>query len=137
MKRVVVTIALLVILPAWMGCQKAQFPPDQKISVLLNQCSKNRNGVYICFDSLITDSRCPEDVVCVWSGDAVVKISFHEGGNTHRFNMSIYGTPAYGFHRDTLVAGYKLTFDDLGPHPRTNVLSPQPEIPIATFVISK
>ena len=31
-------------------------------------------GLRLTFDRVVSDSRCPRDVVCIWSGDAIVEI---------------------------------------------------------------
>jgi hypothetical protein len=39
-------------------------------------------GLEIRFDSVAGDSRCPEDVVCVWAGDAVVNLTLTRNGES-------------------------------------------------------
>jgi hypothetical protein len=41
--------------------------------------SLQSGAVRVTFKSVDGDSRCPEDVVCVWEGDALVKIELREG----------------------------------------------------------
>ena len=36
-------------------------------------------AVVITFTAVTHDSRCPVDVVCVWSGDGVVRLTLHAG----------------------------------------------------------
>lgn len=71
----------------------------------------NRNT--ICLDSVITDSRCPENVVCVWAGEAIVRFKFDAYGKESRFIDLHIGT------NDTIINGYKFSFIDLIPYPNT------------------
>jgi hypothetical protein len=56
-----------------LSCKKDKnIVPDEPDAVRLYNCSEKNRKVepYICFDSLITDSRCPKDAVCIWAGYA-------------------------------------------------------------------
>lgn len=37
-------------------------------------------GLFVRFDSVSSDSRCPADVVCVWAGNAAVVVSLTRSG---------------------------------------------------------
>lgn len=39
-------------------------------------------GLEIRFDSVAGDSRCPEDVVCVWAGDAAINLTLTRSGQS-------------------------------------------------------
>ncbi len=67
----------------------------------------------ICFDSVLADSRCPEDVVCVWAGEAIVRFRFESSGKESRVIDLHSGT------MDTLINGYSFSFVDLLPYPNT------------------
>ncbi len=126
-------------LALFLSCQKINNPPGNQISVNLNKCS-GKTSPYICFDSLITDSRCPEGAECIWSGDALIKVTFHENGNIHKFGMSLFNYPHYPndpahYTNDTVIAGYQIRFKDLLPHPGINLPFPPTKIPEAIFDI--
>jgi hypothetical protein len=53
---------------------------------------------YIRFDSVLEDSRCPTDVVCVWEGNARLSFTMNDGIT---FSLNTHA----GFIRDTLLAG--------------------------------
>lgn len=38
--------------------------------------------IEVRFDSVSGDSRCPEDVVCVWAGDAVINLTLTKDGQS-------------------------------------------------------
>lgn len=72
------------------------------------------NRSILCFDSLITDSRCPEDLVCFWAGEAIVRFRFEKYGKEPLFIDLHAGT------NDTIINGYKFSFIDLLPYPNTD-----------------
>lgn len=109
------------------SCNKNNIETINNNSVELYGCQEKSAEPYICFDSLLSDSRCPKGMVCIWQGTALIKISFHEKGNTHPLKMYL--------KRDTTIDGYKITFTDLQPYPDTNAPAPQPAKIIATFSI--
>lgn len=109
------------------GCSKI---PHENAYLNLNECSASLSP-FICFDSLITDSRCPKKMECVWQGNALAKVNFHEGGNNHILILSLKGYPGFEYPSDTLINGYHITFADLLPYPGDSNLFP----PKAYFVI--
>ena len=100
-------------------CRKSDSRTDS-FNITLYDCSRQSIEPYICFDSLITDSRCPIDAECIWQGTAQIKVSFHERGNTHRFIMSLQNYPAMGYPNDTTINGYRVQFVGLSPYPLSN-----------------
>ena len=36
------------------------------------------DGLPVTFDDIVTDSRCPSDVQCVWAGEAIVTVAIGE-----------------------------------------------------------
>lgn len=67
----------------------------------------------ICFDSVLTDSRCPENVVCVRAGEAIVRFRFESFEKESRIVDLYTGT------MDTLINGYHFSLMDLLPYPNT------------------
>lgn len=46
------------------------------------------SSVRVRFDGVLGDSRCPADVMCVWGGDAVVRIEvFQERGGMQEYDL--------------------------------------------------
>jgi hypothetical protein len=118
------------------GCKKYAVKAIDENSIALYDCSPETTAPYICFDSLITDSRCPEGGECFWRGNATIKVSFHERGNVHTFKMGLKGYPWMGFPPDTTISGYKIEFIDLTPYPNYFVPAPKASEIRATFNIT-
>ena len=94
--------------------------------VVLSGCRTEVFGneeVKICYDSLVSDSRCPADGVCIWQGEATGKFSFTVNNATkHTLALS---TLNYGpYNRDTIVGNYKIELLAIDPYPRVHAPRP-------------
>ncbi|HEU5166531.1 MAG TPA: hypothetical protein VFU29_13365 [Chitinophagaceae bacterium] len=91
------------------------------LNLALKKCAEGKiNGdkLSFCFDSLVSDSRCPANAMCVWQGTAVAKFSLTKNNETSSFELAtINMSPNY--HKDTTMMGYKIDFINLSPYPGT------------------
>jgi hypothetical protein len=96
------------------------------IEIAVERCGSGDIGgdtIRLCFDSLISDSRCPANAICVWAGSALAKFSLTKNGESTSFNLA---TLKYGsYNKDTVIMGYKIEFVNLSPYPGT-VSTPVP-----------
>ena len=76
--------------------------------------------VSVCLDSLIEDSRCPVNAVCIWQGTAIAKFSVTVNDRQQPITLSTFSLP--GFPSDTILMGYKIEFVNLLPYPEVNVI---------------
>ena len=76
----------------------------------------NGNIVQICFDSVLSDSRCPMNASCIWEGEASVKLSLHTGTVHQSFKLSTFNNPPT-FRNDTTISGYKIKLLSVSPYP--------------------
>jgi hypothetical protein len=132
-------ICLLLIISAliFFSCRKNALDTINKNAVSLYSCSeKTQDMPYICFDSLIEDSRCPKGGVCFWSGTAIIRASFHENRHSYTFLMSLKDYPGLGYTSDTTINDYKISFTDLAPFPDINRHAQAVHDVKATFRIS-
>ncbi|MDH5397168.1 MAG: hypothetical protein OEX02_03430 [Cyclobacteriaceae bacterium] len=67
----------------------------------------------ICFESVITDSRCPENTVCIWAGEAIARFRFKTRNDDPITIDLLAGTV------DTLVYDYRISFLNLLPYPNS------------------
>ncbi|MEO8962568.1 MAG: hypothetical protein ABI325_11845 [Ginsengibacter sp.] len=133
--RISLALAIIGVVVLFTACTKANIETGKEKIVALHDCTPQSVDSYICFDSLLTDSRCPKDVECVWQGTALIKVTFSEMSNSHQFVMSLKGYPDLGYPSDTSINGHRIIFTDLTPHPVSN--SPQPKEVKAFFNISE
>ena len=66
---------------------------------------------YICFDTLLTDSRCPIGVQCFWAGTASIRLIIQ-----NRNDPPVPVDLNLG-NRDKIVDGYEISFLELYPYP--------------------
>jgi hypothetical protein len=97
----------------------------------LRKCAEGTiggNKLSLCLDSLISDSRCPANAMCIWQGTAVGKFSLTKNNEPNSFVLAtINMSPNY--HKDTIIMGYKIEFVNLSPYPGTvPVLVPADQI---------
>ncbi len=60
---------------AFSGCDKEAIKPNTEFTLVLNETKTIQDGlknVSITYAELLEDSRCPEGIVCVWAGRAIV-----------------------------------------------------------------
>lgn len=70
--------------------------------------SLNGNTLQLYYDSLLQDSRCPADVICVWSGNAMAGIKAIHNQQTHYLELPI-GV-------DTTIGNFNIKLDDVMPY---------------------
>lgn len=125
------------------GCKKTNNAdlPDQSPNktIAINNCSSITGSSLpvICFESVITDSRCPSDAVCIWAGYAAIKLSIKDNaGLVQYFSLSTLASANHVFPpNDTLISGYHVKLISLLPYPITS--APQPYPYKATLQITK
>ena len=75
-------------------------PVDREVVLAPGQTAEFTRGLSVRFVSVIGDSRCPINAVCVWGGDAIVRI--HVAAGTGRGDRDL--------HTGTMEP---VTFDDV------------------------
>ncbi len=88
---------------------------NDTIELAWHDCfSTTDKTTYICLDSVLSDSRCPQGAICFWAGAVTVKFSFVKSDEPPLFfNLSTYPSA----NSDTIIDGYKFTLVDLLPYP--------------------
>ncbi len=133
MKRYALLIAILLILVLnTINCErifnsflspisdkKTDFNPVLTLKDTLNIAYRDtlfnhEENIWLSFDSLIADSRCPIGVQCIWEGNAEVSLIF----NSIQFNLNTHGS----YTRDTTISTYHIGLMDVRPHPHIDSL---------------
>ena len=79
----------------------------------------------LCFNAVVSDSRCPANAMCIWQGTAVARFSFTKNDQINTFDLSTLDQPPT-YNKDTVLMGYKIEFVNLHPYPGT-VPNPIPD----------
>ena len=75
----------------------------------------------VSLDSVLSDSRCPIDVQCIWAGNAAARFTFLDHGHVIPFTLNTNAA----FPVDTLISGYRIRLIDLKPAPHSGVVIKQ------------
>jgi len=128
--KLLLSILLFITLTAFVNsCSKSgnKFK-EGTIELKLSDCENGNiagDDLKLCFDAVVSDSRCPANAVCIWQGTATASFSFTKKGKTHRFNLSTINMQP-NYTKDTVIAEYKIEFINLSPYPST-VADPIPD----------
>lgn len=66
------------------------------------------------FDAVASDSRCPEGALCIWEGDADVKVEVKAGRKTRLFHLHT----SQRYAQEEKFGGYIVRLISLSPRPR-------------------
>jgi hypothetical protein len=78
------------------------------------------DNVTVTFTRMMTDSRCPSDLVCVWPGLAIIRVDVtSQTGHSTQLLMPIPGQVRTPYRRNRMEAeGYYITLLQLDPYPK-------------------
>jgi hypothetical protein len=77
--KILVSIGLLVMVIA--GCGNTKPGLGESFTLKVGQTvTIDGEDLKLKFDSVVSDSRCPSDVVCVWAGEAEVRLIATQNG---------------------------------------------------------
>lgn len=96
--------------------QAKVYPPEILTKVNLNEQFKI-DGYTLTFKSVKSDGRCPEQVTCVWAGEAKVLLEIDDGTDQQIYPVTI---PAMGANRRIIATTqHKVYVKNLAPYPIT------------------
>jgi hypothetical protein len=105
-------------------CRKSKLE-NGKYTLKAEGCtSENVNHNKVCFQKLITESRCPEGAMCVWQGYAQAEFLFTDGQQSITFSLATID--GGGLRKDTIINNIKISLIDIIPHPAIHNPSPSP-----------
>jgi FlaG/FlaF family flagellin (archaellin) len=91
-----------------------------------------KNKITVQFIEVVEDSRCPEDVNCVWAGNAKVKIKVRKGSGAWKtLEVNSGNAP-----QTVEFQGYEIKMTNLTPTPRSNIRINRNGY-VATFALRK
>ena len=126
---------LIVLLFLGIGCQKMEedhtYTLGKTSTFKINQPYASADNQYSLLINEVSDSRCPEGVVCIWSGEVSLKGTWTVNGKTsdielHSVMKNLQKEPE----------GFTIQIMDAKPYPRAGVES-RPEDLVITLLIQK
>ena len=103
------------------GCNSLNTPNQDvgTIEIGLNELYHSKTYDFsIAFDSVLHDSRCPEDVICIWAGNAQGRFNIIAEG---RFHHQIILNTTLPMQQDTTLHGINYKLMSLSPEPNSKV----------------
>ena len=103
------------------GCEtelnlKSTLPLNDTIEMANFETKYNfENNLVLRMDSVLNDSRCPLNVICVWEGNAEVRFLFTVDSIQTDFVLNT--NDGNNFNSDTIIGGYCIKLLDLSPYP--------------------
>lgn len=116
MKKIVSVVLVLSIFTL-IACKKNRDGKSQYPFVYLNDCMSktfSHDRVRLCFNEIISDSRCPKGMYCIWEGAVVAKFTFTSNNNDHILTLAT-NPLNLSVSKDTVVDGYRIEFVDIQP----------------------
>jgi hypothetical protein len=86
----------------------------------------------VSLDSVLGDSRCPDDVVCIWMGNAEVRFTLMDNESETKFTLNTQPDAK----TETVIHGYRIRLVSLTPYPNTKIVINQSDYK-ADLVITK
>jgi hypothetical protein len=126
---------LVFILFSAFGCEETildqGFTIGREANFQVNQLYTSADGQYTLKITEVSDSRCPEGVVCVWSGEVSVKGEFTESGK-----KSLFEAHSVVNQQNVQPEGFTMQIVDAKPYPKYGTES-KPEDLVVTLLIQK
>ena len=113
MKRIQRIIFFILVFHLFISCERK---PDylelnKSYDLSFGKCIHDFDKILcVCFDSLITDSRCPEGGICFWAGEAIARFKITVG----KYEIQAIDLK---LSNDTVIHGFKFSFVGLSPYP--------------------
>jgi len=103
------------------GCNSLNTPNQDvgTIEIGLNELYHSKTYDFsIALDSVLQDSRCPEDVICIWAGNAQGRFNIIAEG---RFHHQIILNTTLPMQQDTTLHGINYKLMSLSPEPNSKM----------------
>lgn len=116
------TVSLLtgLMLFIFASCKK-EYKANNENFIPVNKCqafNSNETIITCCLDSVLQDSRCPINAVCIWQGIAVARFKVNVQTSHHIITLATSKFQPY--NNDSTVAGFKIEFINLLPQIELN-----------------
>jgi len=107
---------------ALFGCHETSPPTEplqvQTVTLAVGQNVSLGTGLVLSFDRVISDSRCPKDVACVWEGEATMALTLSGSAGAMFFTLSDHASTR-------VVSGHSFTLQSVEPLPNAGSRIPE------------
>lgn len=85
--------------------------------------SFGRNSIH--FKEVVSDSRCPKDVTCVWAGEAKILVELYENGSLLKEKILTLSSSKIPLEFSVQGTNYSINKMVLYPYPTTKLVDPE------------
>jgi hypothetical protein len=121
-RRFVAAVGTVAIAIAGMSACQGTSPTEpsgpQTATLAVKQTATIARGLVLSFDRVVSDSRCPSGVVCVWEGEVTVALTLSESDGPSAFTLSDHSTTR-------VVGGYTFQLVSVQPSPVAGTPTPE------------
>jgi len=130
------------LISAFLSCNKEneptlvnQFRLNDTIKIAFGDSLFNSDEkIYIAFNSVLEDSRCPMNANCIWAGTAIV--DFHISASNITVPFELATNEVNNYSSDMIIDDFEIKLLGLYPYPKIGVESSNEDY-LATIVLSK
>ncbi len=119
MKRIIIFGLTIIIL---LSCKKDNKTDDSdfvdSFDLIGGNCYSSLEQCTICFDTVLTDSRCATGELCYWEGNATIKLDLTTR-DSESYKVELNTNP--DFTIDTTIGNIYILLTDLTPYPDINM----------------
>jgi len=105
------------------GCHKLKFKYNQAFEISERSAMQSADGQYLLrFDSVFTDSRCPQGMYCVWQGIAGARFTLSwDNSEPESFDLYTWNNPGANWCDSASCKNLKISLLSLTPYPSVDI----------------
>jgi len=105
------------------GCYKLKFSYNRAFEIPEKSAMQSVDGQYrLRFDSVFTDSRCPQGAYCVWQGIAGARFTLSRNNSElESFDLYTWNNPGANWSDSALCKNLKIRLLELSPYPSVDL----------------
>lgn len=112
------SLAFLLVAAAACGASSRPSAPsaslNERVTLAVGATTMIDTNLTVHFDGVPADSRCPGDAICIWQGDAVLRVSAGlKGRPSTTFELGVNDP----LRREAAIRDYLIRVESLDPYP--------------------
>lgn len=132
-------IWIIVLLIAFFaGCDQfngeVDFYPEvmsDTLDLAMGDCEETIGKMVVCLDSVLEDSRCPAGAVCVWEGNAGIRLLVTDPDEVmHKIELNTFAA----FNADTILQDIEIKLVEVMPYPQFDQATKQQDYAVRLFL---
>lgn len=110
-------VGLILVIAAACATGRVNVPLGEPFDLRYGQTAVVENVMQIRFVELVSDSRCPRTVQCVWAGNAEIRLEIEADGRAEVHTLNTNAT--LQAPNEVTAFGHRVRLVELAPYPET------------------